>query len=138
MVGLAVVNPAMIARGRAAAEALMTDEVEIRGPDTVGPIDPDTGKKTRVPGALRYAGKCKVQSFEGYAAAANSGGHMYTTQQHRIDIPVGAGPVFSEDIATITASALNAQLVGARSTINGQLNKSAATAQRLQCTRVAS
>lgn len=124
--------------GRAAALELMTDEVEIRGPSTLGSWNPDTGKKTVIPGPLRYAGACKVQSFEGYAAAANSGQHMYTTQQFRIDIPIGAGPVSSEDVAVITASKLNPQLVGVRATINGPLNKSGATAQRLQCTRVAS
>lgn len=126
----------VLSSGRRAALRRMTDQVQIHGPDTLGPINPATGKKPTVPGPLRYSGPAKIQSFEGYAASALSGQHMYTTQQHRVDLPLDAGPVFAEDIVTVTASLNNPHLVGARSLIAGPLNKSAATAQRLQCTRI--
>ena len=128
---------AALAAGRAAALAGMTDAVIIRAPDSFGPKDPATGKRPVVAGAIRYEGAAKVQSYEAYSAAASSGAHMYTVQNHRVDIPVGAGPVFAEDIVTVTASELNPHLVGDRSTVAGVPAKSQTTAQRLQCQMIA-
>lgn len=122
-----------IAAGRRRAVEGMTDWVTIRAPDGFGEFDPAQGKRPTVPGEIRYQGIAKVQSYEAYSASAASGGHMYTVQNHRVDIPVGEGPVFVEDVVTIDESELNPHLVGKRSTVGGVPAKSQTTAQRLQC-----
>lgn len=125
----------LLASGRRAAEALMFDVVEIRGPDVVGAMV--NGKRPITPGPLKYRDRAKLQSYEAYSAQAMSGAHMYTTQQHRVDIPVGAAVVEVEDVVTVVECPEFPAAVGKRSTIAGVPTKALQTAQRLQCTRIA-
>jgi hypothetical protein len=136
MVGVVVSRASATARGRRAAEADMLDSCEIRAPRTLGTMNPATGVKPVVLGVLRYSGPCRIQSYEAYPSEAKSGQHQFTTQRHRVDIPVGEGPVFVEDEVTITGSSLSPDLVGRHAVVAGVLSKSAATAQRLQVDQI--
>lgn len=122
-------------RGRAAAEKLMVDACLIRQPSTFGDLDPDTGLRTETPGAVAYTGKCKVQTYEAHESTPESGAHQYTVQRLSLHVPATV-EVDVDYIATITASALDPNLVGKRYRVAGFLHKSFATANRLQVEEV--
>jgi hypothetical protein len=118
-------------RGRASAEALMTSTctiTRVTGPP--GELD-ENGERTPAPTATVYTGKCKVQTYEPHESAVESGDHVYTEQRYHLHLPIGAGPFAVDDEATITASPVDPQVVGASYRIAGLHNKTYATAQRL-------
>lgn len=117
--------------GRIAAEALMVDACTIRAPATFGAMDPDTGLRVETAGAVRYSGRCKVQTYEPHEETPQSGQHLYTVQRYAIHIPAEAAAVQVNDEVTITAAVLDSALVGRRYRVAGLLHKSMATAQRL-------
>ena len=129
-------------RGRAAAERLMVASCEIRKPSTFGELAPDTGLRPETPGALVYGpgvaphfGRCKVQTYEAHESTPDSGGHQYSVQRYSVHIPAAA-EVDVDDMVTITAAALDPNLVGRRYRIAGYLHKTFATANRLQVDEV--
>lgn len=122
-------------RGRAAAERLMVDSCVIRQPATVGDMDPDTGVRPEVLGAVAYTGKCKVQTYEAHESTPESGAHQYSLQRLSLHIPATV-QVDVDYIATITASELDPNLVGKRFRVAGFLHKTFATANRLQVEEV--
>jgi len=119
---------AAVLAGRREAEALMLDECTVTRPgDPV--TDPDTGTVT--PGSTPvYSGPCKVQQTISQASNPSAGGHQFTVQDSRVDFPVSAGPLQVSDSVTITASALDPQLVGRTFRVAELFHKSFATAQR--------
>jgi hypothetical protein len=131
----------LLAEGRAAAEAIMLDActiIRVTGPE--GDLDPETGLREPAPTETVYPlpgaeapldGRCKVQTYEPHESAKESGDHVFTEQRYHLHIPMGAGPVAVNDIATITAAAADPQLVGRSYRIAGLHHKSLATAQRL-------
>ena len=120
-------NPAgVLARGRRAAEALMVDTVEITRP--TGAVDPVTGKPVT---ATVYAGRAKVQTYEGYEQDREVGGGSVTTQRYRVDLPVGAYAAVVGDVVTVTAATFDPNLAGRRYVLRGPFFKTAATAYRM-------
>jgi hypothetical protein len=122
----------LLAEGRAAAEAIMLDACTITrltGPE--GEMDPETGLREPAPTITVYSGKCKVQTYEPHESAKESGDHVFTEQRYHLHLPIGAGPVAVNDIATVTAASADAGLVGRSYRIAGLHHKSLATAQRL-------
>jgi hypothetical protein len=122
----------LLAEGRAAAEAIMLDActiTRVTGPE--GPLDPETGLREPAPTTTIYAGKCKVQTYEPHESAKEAGDHVFTEQRYHLHLPIGAGPVAVNDIATVTAASADAGLVGRSYRIAGLHHKSLATAQRL-------
>lgn len=120
-----------VIQGRAAAEALMVDACTIaRVTGPAGPIDPDTGVKAPPPTATVYSGRCRVQTYEAHESTPDTGAHVYTVQRYAIHIPVGSD-VQVDDQATITASALDPDLVSRSYRVVALLHKTHATAQRL-------
>lgn len=110
----------------------MLDTCTITGPSTrTGPVDPETGERQLVPGAHRYTGRCKVQTYEAHESTPQSGEHYYTVQRYYVHVPVGAGPVFVNDEVTVDSLVLDPSTVQRRFRIAGLLHKSLATAQRL-------
>src|SRR5690606_39438095 len=83
-------------RLREYAERLMVDEVEIGRP--TGAVDPITGETVLDP---VYAGKAKVQTYEGYEQDREIGGGSMTTQRYRVDLPVGAYAARVDDVVTV-------------------------------------
>lgn len=110
--------------GRAAAERLMKDACAIERPGEI--TDDVTGEAelTEV-----YAGRCKVQTYEGYEQTPTAGGATITVQRYRVDLPVSV-LVRPGDLVTITAASADSHLVGKRYRVTAPFNKSYATASR--------
>lgn len=125
--------------GRRWAESLMVDQCIIsRASGEAGPLDPETGTRTPPPtvdiygpGILPHQGKCKVQTYEAFESKPESGQHVYTVQRYTLHIPVGGPQMAIDDRVEITASELDANLVGRVYRVSGLHHKSLATAQRL-------
>lgn len=129
-------------RGRRAAERLMVDACEIRGPATLGEMDQVTGLRPETPGAVVYGpgvapyfGRCKVQTFEAHESTPESGDHVYTVQRTQVHLPA-AVEVAVDQIITVTASVLDTHLVGRQFRVAAYLHKSFATANRVQVEEV--
>lgn len=89
-------RPVTAARRRRAVK-LMTDQCTVTRKGAVVVVD---GRETW-PDEQVYAGCCKVQTHEAYESLPEAGGHVYTVQRYRLDIPVGAGPLTVGDVATV-------------------------------------
>ena len=100
----------LVLRGRAAAEALMVDECTAARPTGALVTDPGTGVDSPVSSVV-YSGRCKVQSATAQAASPEAGGHAFTVEQLRLDFPASSS-LRTGDVATITASELDPDLVG--------------------------
>jgi len=119
---------AAVLAGRREAEALMLDACTVTRPGA--PVtDPETGDVTPSSTPV-YSGPCKVQQTISQASNPSAGGHQFTVQDSRVDFPVSAGPLAVSDSVTITASALDPQLVGRTFRVAELFHKSFATAQR--------
>lgn len=82
---------------RAQAESLMKDTVVVSHPGA--PVtDPVTGDVT-VPLTDVYVGRCKVQQTVAQSSTPTAGGHVFTVQSARLDIPVGVTGVDVGDVA---------------------------------------
>lgn len=120
--------PDMVVRGRVKAESLMVDACTVGRQSGVF-TDPITGQV--VPTFVTvYAGKCKVQLTTSQASNPTAGGHQFTVQGLRLDLPVAAGPVLVDDMVTLNAAVLDSQLVGRVYRVTEVFHKSMATAQR--------
>lgn len=97
-------------RGRRAAEALMTDHVQIRR--VVGStVDPLTGEDAPEYTTV-YEGKAKLNSFEGYEASREVVLHSSVTQRMSIHIPVGSYRSSVGDVVKIVSSSTDPMLEG--------------------------
>ena len=130
---------------RALAESLMLDTArvdEITGVTT----DPLTGASTStyatvygpdiapLPG--KRSGMCKVQGLDPQEANPEAGGATLTVQRYAIHVPVGAFVPKVGHVVTITATALDPNLVGHQYRVVALLHKTLATAYRLSVEEV--
>jgi hypothetical protein len=120
--------------GRREAEALMIDACTAARPGE-SITDPDTGEVTPSSTPV-YSGPCKVQQTISQASNPTAGSHAFTVQDSRVDFPVSAGPLMVDDIVTVTASALDSQLVGSVFRVVELFHKTMATAQRTRVEEV--
>ncbi|NKG22210.1 DUF6093 family protein [Paeniglutamicibacter terrestris] len=97
--------------GRALAESLMLDSCMASRP---GPnvTDPITGAVTPSLTPV-YSGACKVQGATAQAANPEAGGHAYVIESLQLHFPVSS-QLRIDDIATITASTMDPDLVGSK------------------------
>lgn len=114
---------------RKQAESVMVDTVTITRAGTPT-RDPETGTETATTVTV-YTGKAKLQTFEPYESKPDGVAHQHVSQRLALHIPVGAGPIAVDDIATVTAAPLDPALVGNSYRIAAPMSKTAATAQRL-------
>jgi hypothetical protein len=122
--------------GRRAAEALMVDACTITTPGSPATND-TTGVVTNTP-TTKYTGRCKLQrpSGDGRREVAEASVVVAPLELH---LPVvGSEGLAEGDVVTVTASALDADLVGRVFRIAGPARASLKTARRLQVTEVAS
>jgi Family of unknown function (DUF6093) len=133
-----VTADAVLAAGRAAAEALMVDRCELRGADVRGARDPSTNQYTLTPGPLRYAGPCKVQTTDTIGNATAAGERLVMVTRFEVHLPVSAPAAKVDDVVTITASVADPQLVGRRFRVVSLIHKSYLTARRLAVQEVQS
>lgn len=121
---------------RSEAESLMIDACTITRPgETV--TDPDSGDVTNTATEV-YSGKCKVQSKDSATANPEAGEHTFTVVSRQVHIPANAADVREGDVVTITASLLNAVLVGKQYRVGGFTPDSFDTAFRLPVKEVMS
>src|SRR5690242_10459314 len=99
---------------RSMAESLMVDACELRGPDVKGALDLVTRKYPLTPGALRYAGKAKVQTTDTIGNATDAAERAVMKTRFEVHIPMSAPAASVDDVITITASVLDPQLAGRR------------------------
>ena len=116
--------PTALRSGRAAAERLMTDTCTLERPGAL--VDDVTGEAELEP---VFAGRCKVQTYEGYEQNPTAGGSVLTVQRYRVDLPASVQPR-PGDLVTVTASLTDPHLVGKRYRVTAPFNKSYATASR--------
>ena len=88
---------AAVLEGRRHAESLMKDSVLIRRPG-VAVTNPDTGD---VAASLTfvYEGPCKVQQTIAQSSSPTAGGHQFTVQSARLDLPVSVNGIKVGDVA---------------------------------------
>jgi len=128
----------LIARGRAAAEALMTDTGYVRRAgtpttnETTGVVTPtwtDIYASSGTPGPLR------VQQGIG-ATDAQAGEHQSQVAGLVISLPITEADVRPGDQVVVSTSTYDPALVGRVFTVSRVLAKSHATARRLWCEEV--
>lgn len=88
---------AAVREGRRHAESLMKDQVVISRPGA--PVTDDETGVVSTPLVDVYAGPCKVQQNISQSANPEAGGHQFTVQSARLDIPVSVVGVRVGDVA---------------------------------------
>lgn len=99
-----------VARGRALAESLMVDACTIQHPtgETTGP----GGVITTTYGPTFYSGKCRLQT-QVVTRPGEDVGQAYIVLEHRVlQLPITVVGLKEGDQVTVTASALDPDLVG--------------------------
>jgi len=120
----------ILARGRAQAEALMTDTCAISRV-TGQALDEGDGTYTDTVSAV-YAGKCRVQTRNmAVAATPLSGEREVVALQLEVSIPISASAPQVGDLVTMSAAAHDSALVGRVFRVREEMHKSHATARRL-------
>lgn len=123
-----------LARGRAAAVALMVDTCTVRR-ITSTTTNPDTGHVTPVYATV-YTGACKVQARSGSGSPSTLGEAGVIIAQMELHVPMSVTGVQPDDLVTITASVHDPDLVGRTWHIRGLAHKSYLTARRLSMVEV--
>jgi hypothetical protein len=120
-----------VLQGRAFNERLMTStcRVERSGGEPV--FDDVTGEY--VPSAsVIYEGACKVRFISAVVGEVNSESQLLVEQDAILSLPIeGSELVKPDDVATITASRLDAALLGKKFRVKGGHAQTSATARRL-------
>lgn len=125
---------AVLARGRAAAEAGMVDACQIRRV-TGRATDPFSGVET--PTYLNpdvYAGKCRVQQALAQAQQQDVGQDYLLLLRLEVQLPMTVVGLRVGDEITITASVSDPDLPGRVFLVRDLFHKTDATARRVQCT----
>ena len=122
-----------MARGRAAAEALMVDACTVRRA-TGETTDPDTGEVERTYATV-YTGKCRVQQSLAQAQQQDAGEDYMLLLRLEVQLPVAGSEGLSVgDEVTITASVNDPDLTGRVFRIRDLFHKTHATSRRVQAT----
>lgn len=114
---------------RAQAKSLMVDSCEIRLPDTQGPYDPVTNEHPVIPGALVYAGPCRVRHMDNETQVARIAEQQVSVADYRVTVPADVAGVLVDLRVKITASS-DSDLVGQRLTVVG-IGKGSVRIQRV-------
>ncbi|MGW3854737.1 DUF6093 family protein [Micromonospora arida] len=101
---------ALLARGRAAAEQLMTTTCVIRRITSTS-TDPFSGVVTPTY-TDTYSGKCRAQQQTASGSAADVGEQALLLLRLEVQLPVSVVGLQADDEITITASPTDADLVG--------------------------
>jgi hypothetical protein len=124
--------------GRDAAEEIMIDAGELHGPDVRGALNPVTGKYDVQPGALKYAGKAKVQTTDTIGDAKEAAERVVMRTRFEVHLPMSAPAAAVDDVWTCTASVLDPELAGRRFRVVSLLHKTFMTARRITIEEVQS
>lgn len=96
-------------------------------------FDPATGQYTTPAGTAIYTGVCEVQLTDSLSASTpDAGGQVAAISRLTVKVPMSVEDVEVDDVVTITASALDPDLVGRTYRVASRFAKSFATARRLE------
>lgn len=119
--------------GRVAAERLMLDTctvTRVTGQTLSESLGVLTATSTTV-----YTGACRVKP-EPTDSQTAAGDRATMERRYVVSLPITATTVAVDDVVTVTASDLDAGLVGAVMVVAGQAKGSQITARRLACVEV--
>jgi hypothetical protein len=116
--------------GRRAAEALMVDGCTIQR--VTGTSTNDTTGVVTPTYSMIYAGKCRVQQIVPVSKPADIGQAQVWLQRLELQVPISVTGIASDDLVTITASLLDADLVGRTFRVRELGHKTHLTARRVQ------
>jgi len=106
--------------------------------DLVDPANPSTTVAGHVtPNYIDpppYEGACGIQELGSDGGTPEAGGHIYTVQHYRVDVPVGSFRPEIGMVFTCLTSELDPHLAGRIGRVSRLLHKSRATAYRLRVT----
>lgn len=125
-----------LARGRAAAERLMTDTCLIRR-RTGETTDPGSGVITPTYTTI-YTGRCRLQQRASTASAQDAGEAYRLMQRLELHLPATVEDVRPDDEATITASTTDPDVVGRPLVVRDAAYGTHRTARRLGVTEATS
>ena len=108
----------------------MVDTGELRGPDVLGPLDPQ-GQRPRLPGPLKYSGKGKAQTTDAIGNDTEAGDRNIMVTRYEIHLPISAPAAAVGDLWTFTTCAHDPQLVGKKFRVASLMHKTYPTARRL-------
>lgn len=126
-----------VAAGRAAAEALMVDEVTIDRATGATTLDPVTLAEVPVFAPV-YSGPARIQRTNSLSPSDTVvGGFEFTTSAFLAQLPLSASGIRKGDRLTVTAIAsADADLLGLVGTVRGNLTKTHPTKRTLVCEEV--
>lgn len=120
----------VLARGRAAALAGMTDTCTIRRPSGSS-VDTFSGVETVTYDTL-YTGPCRVKHANAMAEAHDVAEDHVLLLRLEIQLPISVTGLQVRDLVTITASSHDADLTGRNFVIRDLMHMTDATARRVQ------
>lgn len=124
-------------RGRVAAEGLMVDACTVTRLNGSGTLDPDGLSYSGAPAADSiYEGKCRVRRTGTQGDEQQAGDKTIGVTGFLVSLPMTAVGVQLDDLVTVTASALDPDLVGRRLRVSAVTRGTHVTARRLQCEEV--
>lgn len=125
-----------ILAGRVAAERLMIDTctiVRVTGVTT----DPVNGRPAETTTPV-YSGRCRIQQRGATGSRTDVADASVVQVTYELQLPMSAAAVLVEDRVTVTAAALDPQLVGRVWRVAGQAAKTHATSRRVEIREVGS
>lgn len=114
----------------------MLDTATVTRPGTPT-TDPDTGVVTPTSTTI-YNGKCRIRQAVVMDRPLESGQAQRYVQHSILSVPIGSPALLTDDVLTITASALTAILVGRTWHVRGLSADTDATAARYEVIEVTS
>ena len=122
----------VLARGRAAAERLMTDQCVIRR--KTGETTDDDGNVVPVYGPDLYAGKCRIQQSNAQAQQVDVGEDYLLLQRLEVQLPMSVVGLEIGDEVEVTASVHDPDLPGRVFIVRDLAHKTHATSRRVGVT----
>lgn len=119
--------------GRNAAEQLMVDACTITRGTTGTTYDSDSDSYTTTPGAGVYAGRCRVKPRDNADRQVEAGGETVSLWPYVVSVPMAASGIDLDDTVTVTAAAMDPELVGLVLRVRDVPKGSTLTARRLGC-----
>lgn len=128
----------VLSRAQSAALALMVDAVIVKrlNPATTT-TNTDTGVITAAYTTI-YTGPCKIQQRSGIARPATVGEAEVFVSRLELHVPVTVTGILSDDVATVTASVHDPDLVGRSFHVRELAHKTLASARRYSIVEVTS
>lgn len=124
-------------RARLAAERLQTDACTVTRPGTAEPVyNAATDLYTYPDGTEVYEGCCRVRPADTVDLEQDAGENVFGARRYVVSLPMSETGVRRDDIVEVTASVLDAALVGAKFRVLGALKGSQTSARRLACEEV--